>query len=537
MVDRLKEIPKKIMEWWNKFSPKQKTIIVCVLAGVVLAVGILVYALTRPQYEVIMTCETSKETSQVTDILKENAITYKTSQDALTVSVLKSQVGTANLILGANDIVTDTFSSSYGWDNVTSGGFSTTETDKQRNLVHYKEGWMESVLQTNEEIEKAHVSLTVPEDDGTLIAQNIDSSAAVVLELSGEVTPEMATGFAHFIATSLGNASTDKVTIIDSKGNLLFSGETQSSGSGTASSQLAAKQEAENLVKQEVKSVLLGTNLYDNIEVASNLSLDFSTWKEVKHDYTGAEGQTQGVLASEDIFNSESTGGTAGEPGTGSNGENGTTYVIEDGNISSETTTEESRKYLPNETVTEREIPPGLIQYDESSISISAKKFHIYNEEEVRAQGLLADISWEEFQTANAEQVKLDVDEDLYNMVHTATGIPVESITIVAYEAPVFIDEEGSAITATDIITVLLIIAILGVLAFVVIRSMAGRKEEEVPQELSVETLLQSTPQEEMEDIELEGKSEARKMIEKFVDENPEAVANLLRNWLMEDWG
>ena len=54
---------------------------------------------------------------------------------------------------------------------------------------------------------------------------------------------------------------------------------------------------------------------------------------------------------------------------------------------------------------------------------------------------------------------------------------------------------------------------------------------------LSVEDLLQSTQQEELENIELEQKSEARKLIENFVDENPEAVATLLRNWLDEDWG
>lgn len=537
MADRLKEIPKKILEWWNKFSPKQKTMIVCAFAGVIMAIGILVYAVTRPQYEVIMTCETSKETSEVTSILESNAITYKTSPDALTVSVLKNQVSQANLVLGANDIVTSTFNTTYGWDNVTGGGFSTTESDKQRNLVHFKENWMETVLQTNDVIEKAHVSLTVPEDDGTLISKNVDSSAAVVLELTGELEPEMANGFAHFIATSLGNMSTDQITIIDSKGNLLYSGETQSSSSGNASTQLAAKQEAENAVKQEVKSVLLGTNLYDNIEVASNLSLDFSTLKEVTHDYTPAEDQTQGVLASEDLYNSEATGGVAGEPGTGSNGENGSTYVIQDNTTSSETVSEESRKFLPNEKVTEREIPPGLIQYEDSSISISAKKYHIYKEDEVKAQGLLADITWEEFQAANAEQVKLEVDEELYNVVHTATGIPTESITIVAYEAPVFLDAEGLGISATDIVTVLLIIVILGILAFVVIRSMAARKEEEPAEELSVETLLQSTPAEELEDIELNDKSEARKMIEKFVDENPDAVANLLRNWLMDEWG
>ena len=38
-------------------------------------------------------------------------------------------------------------------------------------------------------------------------------------------------------------------------------------------------------------------------------------------------------------------------------------------------------------------------------------------------------------------------------------------------------------------------------------------------------------------EIELEDKSDSRIMIEKFVDENPEAVALLLRNWINEDWG
>ena len=43
--------------------------------------------------------------------------------------------------------------------------------------------------------------------------------------------------------------------------------------------------------------------------------------------------------------------------------------------------------------------------------------------------------------------------------------------------------------------------------------------------------------EEELEDIGFSEKSEARLLIEKFVDENPEAVALLLRNWLNEDWG
>ncbi len=56
--------------------------------------------------------------------------------------------------------------------------------------------------------------------------------------------------------------------------------------------------------------------------------------------------------------------------------------------------------------------------------------------------------------------------------------------------------------------------------------------------ELSVEDLLATTQEEShLDEIELDDKSETRILIEKFVDENPEAVASLLRNWINEEWG
>ena len=48
--------------------------------------------------------------------------------------------------------------------------------------------------------------------------------------------------------------------------------------------------------------------------------------------------------------------------------------------------------------------------------------------------------------------------------------------------------------------------------------------------------MVHSNPGTYLEDMNVESKSETRKMIEKFVDENPESAAALLRNWLNEDW-
>ena len=91
----------------------------------------------------------------------------------------------------------------------------------------------------------------------------------------------------------------------------------------------------------------------------------------------------------------------------------------------------------------------------------------------------------------------------------------------------------------TNYLMIILAVLIGALLIFVIIRGTSPVKVTETEPELSVEDLLATTKENEenLEEIELSDKSETRKMIEKFVDENPEAVAMLLRNWINEDWG
>ena len=77
----------------------------------------------------------------------------------------------------------------------------------------------------------------------------------------------------------------------------------------------------------------------------------------------------------------------------------------------------------------------------------------------------------------------------------------------------------------------------MDILIFVIIRGTSPVEVTELEPELSVEDLLATTQEEALEEIEMGEKSETRILIEKFVDENPEAVASLLRNWINEDWG
>ncbi|MDE7246514.1 MAG: flagellar M-ring protein FliF [Lachnospiraceae bacterium] len=531
MVEKLRELGNKILEWWNRFTSRQKTLIVAVIAVLIIALVVIVTMLTRPKYTLLRECETTKEAAEVRDLLEGESLTYTISDDGLIIHVLEKDISRANLLLGANNIQ----AADYGIENVTDGSFSTTESDKEKKYKVYMEKRLENdVLSMFTAIESARVVLNIPTDDGTLIAQEQEAYASVFLELKDEFSQESAAYLARAIATALGNDTTNNIVIMDMNGNMLFTEDENYSASGMANVQLSVKSEAEKNMINNVRRVILGTNEFDNVEVSPNLVLDFSTQDRTEHTYTPADGQTQGVLSHEDVYSSENTSGVGGVPGTDSNDDD-TTYVLEDNANSSSSVSEESRDYLPNETITTTKTPSGVINYSSSSLSATLLQYTVIREEDAEAQGFLDGVSWEEYKLANTERTRIELDDAFYSIVANATGISQDNITLMAYNENLFFDAEGSPITATDILQIILIIVILALLAFVVLRSMRGEKHEEEEEELSVETLLQSDVQ--LEEISVENESEEKRLINKFVEENPEGAANLLRNWLNEDWG
>ena len=533
ILERLRTLWEKILEWWTKFNARQKTLIISVTAAVIVAVVIVVTIISQPEYETLIVSDNTKQTSEVQNLLDENNITYKTSTDGLTVSVLKEQYSDANILLGANDIPT------VGADveSVFTGGFSTTESDKQKRYKVYLQQYIAESLEGQDNIKSATVTLSIPDNDGTLLAKEKESYASVMLTLkeANSVDEDQAAGLARFIATSIGNDTTQNIVIMDSNGNMLFSGEDTASITGNASSRLSYEAKYDALVRGEIREALVGAKIYDNVQVVPNLDLNWDIIKKTEHTYTPAEGQDQGVLSHRDTYSQTATNSNGDIPGTDTNGE--VTYEYQDHAYSSTQTDEESNDYLPNETITDTQTAGGVINRESSSLGITAIHYVIYNEDDLRTQGLLDGTTFEEFRLSHSDRIKQDVDQDVYSMVSNATGIPEARISIVAYDEPVFVESEQTNFLTSNYMLIILIILILALLAFVVIRSMRSERVPEDQEELSLDSLLQSTQETELEEIDAEGKSEVSLLIEKFVEENPDAVANLLRNWLQEDWG
>lgn len=533
MPEQVQKIWERITEWWKKFSTKQKVLLGSVTATVVLALAILAFIVSTPKMVTLIQCENAAQAGEVKELLDgDEGVPYEMSQDGLTFYVDEKYEGTAAILLGKNSIPTQGFAI----EKVFEGGFSSTEADKTKLYKLYMEEHFAEQLETLSNVEEASVTLDIPYDDGTILAREQDAYAAVILSLSSEMAEEQAYGLAQYIATQLGNDTTDNVLILDSDSNVLYSGADTDTAVGTASSQLSLRAKTENMVKSEVKDVLVGSGLYDHAEVATKLDMDFDQYRETQREFFAPEGQTNGMIGEQSAYESQSIGGAAAVPGTDANDDT-PTYVIEDNAYNETNVTDTTTKYQNNEKVTDRTAATGKVNYDNSSIAIVLKDYVIYDEDTLRRAGELDDMTFEEYIAANSEPVQKEVAEDRYEMIANATGFPVENISILAYDEPIFQYSTGKR-TVSDYLQIILAVLILLLLGYVVFRSTRKDRDTELEEELSVESLLASAKenQETLEDIGYNEKSEIRLLIEKFVEENPEAAASLLRNWLNEEW-
>jgi len=534
MADKLKEIPGKALEWWNKFTSRQKTIIIAIVAVVVFTFVIIIYTFSRPQYVRLDTYEDSATAAKIVEILNDAGITHKESADARTIDVLKNQLPQANMAIASEGYVPGSLK--YG--DVVEVGMSTTSADRENQYTVFRQMELENMFAKTMPVKDVTVTFNRQSSSGRLSDMDSEDFAYIQVTVTEDFTSANAAAMAKAAATFLGNETTANITILDQDSNILFSGGDDYSTAGIAHSLQELQNQAESMLSNQVRRVIYGTRQYDMVEVTSHLVMDYASYEETIKEYSAPDGRTEGMLAEQRQFESESTNGVEGVPGTDSNGEGGNlnTYVNPDSANSEASTSESESKYLPNERSRYETSPAGGIDYANSSMSISMITYHEYYEEQVDAQGLLDGISWEEFKAANSADIRTTVDDEFYNMAAHATGIDRERITIIAYESPIFFDKEGLNVEATDVLSVVMIILILALLAFVVLRSMKSKQATTEEEELSVESMLQSNP-DAVEDIDVETKSETRKMIEKFVDDNPDAAANLLRNWLNEDWG
>ena len=534
MQDRFKQLLNKILEMWNKYTKKQKTIILSTVGAVVIMLLLLAYFFGRTTYTRWRTFEDVGVAKSVDQLLTESGIAHKIADDSVTIYVDSTKTVEANYAIVGSSLMQE---GRVTLEQLLESDMSTTNYEKNLKSAEYTMAELESYIRNFDGVDDAQVRYIPIDRTSTILDENKEIQCSIFLTINSKfntaVAPE---GIAVTVANALGNKTLESVKIIDQHGKMLYSGpeDEQTASLNTQHEQWV---QTNNFYRDAVQryGLFLG---FDYVDAEFNLDINYDRIEEYLHEYLPADGQEQGLQSIYEHVASENTAGTADIPGTDSNDEND--YYIQTngtGNSSYEST---KIQYLSSERTT-RTMRSLNILKENSSGAIVLKRVRQYSERDLEVLGLLGEMTYEEYKIRNSQPVQITDEEliaDYLEAFSMATGIDVTRLAIRIIEIPNYVELPEEGFNWNLILTILLFVIIIGLLIFVVFRVSKPEEVIETEPELSVEKLLATTKENQsLEDLEFGESSETKRMIEKFVDENPEAVAALLRNWLSDDWG
>lgn len=527
--DKVKDAQKKIIEFWKKYDKKQKTLIISITMAVILAIIILAVIITRPNYVELITCDDTLAASEVKTALDGSGYKYQITNNGLTFKVLEADLNNATYLIAQGGYTASGYDET-SINDALSGGFSSTSSDKDRLYQKYLEDKMKNVLEGLDFVNSAKVTFSLPAEKLSFLAKKEETSVAVTIDLRGSLPDGAGSSMANYIAAAVGNDTTNNIVIIDSQGNVLFQGNATDMVEGVSASEREKIMALyENRMIDNINRLVARTPLYQEVAVSPSFEYDFTLVNKEEIEYSNPNN----LKINDYIYEMSGGSVSGGIPGTDSN-DNDTTYTISGTDGSQTTVNIQKNQYALNSITQTTEGIRGTLIKDQSSMAIVLRQYVVYNEDDVRQSGQLDNMTWEEFKQANGASTEIAVQDSYVEMLKKGS---IDDISVIAYQVPMFNDSEASQRTIRDYLPIILAVVILAMLGFVVWKSLKPVEVTEVDAGLSVDELLTATQEAQaVEDIDLNEKSEVRKAIEKFVDENPEAVALLLRNWLNDDW-
>jgi len=539
MRDRLLGIVNRARDRWNALGKNQKLQIIVIAAVFVLALILTVYLATRTKMVMLVDNKDLTVISSMQRAVGDAGIRSRTTADGRGLEVDAKMATQAQVILAEQNLMSDSSGNLFTYqDALTYSGMGTTETIKKENLKKAKESSLSQALRTFNGITHAVVTLTLP-DNARFFREPVDQARASALITTARTLDKAeALGVANFLRASVDGLTMDNIEIIDQNYNLVYSGSQQQYGG--AGNALEQEQQRKSEMEMKLRAQL--APLADEIKVTANLRFDWSRTSSSSVQFQSPnQGSDTGLVSSETVTSESATGTqTGGAPGIGSN--NQTTPQYQAGAEAPSTAKANSRSsdYALNRTDTHTETSFGDLMPGQSSIAVMLYYHPIYDEALLTQSGGLGGQTWDQFKAATLTR-ELPVDQSIIDNVVAATGIA--NVSVKAYEIPHFADALRTPMNAQQIVIFVILALLILLLAYGIISKARPVEITEVEPELSVEDLLVSTQMEDeraraaekMLDIDFTKESETKKQIEKFVSEKPEAVAQLLRNWLGDD--
>lgn len=537
-VNNCKQWGEKLKGMWSNLSLNQKVLFTGVALLILVAIVVLAgYAGKEDPYQVLYAELDEKDAATVVEKLGEMKIKYKLEDGGTTILVPPAAKDSARLKLAAENIPRG----ESGFELFENSSFGETQTDKKVKYQAALQGELARSIQSLDKIKAAKVNLALPEE--SLFSDNEqETKASVVINTQDDskLTPKEVQAITNLVANSVKNLKPENVVIVDQNGNLVSDDLPLdvSNVGDVVKMQLTMKRDFEKAKEEAIQSMLDKVLGKDNAVVRVNAELDFDNKEQVDEHYThDPEGP---FVISENIkkdSGTETKGGQPGVPGTDNNIPQYEEVNTEEG-VSTWDKSEKTVNYNINRTETVTRFSLGDIQYDYLTVSVFVNRAGTENNN-----------------LGDSEEEKI---EKIRGIVATACGLREnrqnENVRLQDNISVAFIDfytepvrETGSRSALEKLATnpyapwILAFMAILLiVLVWLLIRRIVGKDAEQAGEVDGFETIVEDSIN--MADIidqnltpEEKEKQRIREEVNKFIDENPENAAQVIKVWLLED--
>ena len=524
----LVSIKQKIKDLWSNLDKSQKVRVYLISAILVVAISASILLVTKSEYVPLISSADVKEIGEMSKILDEKKIPYKVTDDRKSITVDKKNNDKAQAAL-----VQQGYPKSSGMtfdDAFSKIKINSTESDKKKLWDEYMAKNLSSKLKMLENVEEANVTLVMPEQSIFITGNKPNkATASVIVKTKSELTPKQIDGIVRMVASSVQNLETKDVTVVDTNGNVLTTDKTNVDNGTSYQYEMTLKKKSE--LEKNLRDMFNGRfSVFEGVRVSVNPVLDFNKQKTTSSEILLPEGMTNGAIISRKDVKESITNGNpaAAAPGTATNPGTGTvpTYQTGTGANSNYDKSDLTENFDYTKKQTDLEKSLGDVVSDKTTGAITL----LYGDKVKDASGLTPEF---------LQKIK--------EIASSSTGIPANNFSVTTLQVnPEVITPPTLQDTISQSIQKYGLFALLALLILGMIIAVIPRKKKiimqqpafaEVASTKSVQPLFYKNElEDELPEIQVDETSEVKKQIDKFVKQNPDAVAQLLRNWLADDW-
>lgn len=239
---------------------------------VVAVIGLGALYLNRPAYETLYVGLERSDVNQIGMVLGEAGISFDVGADGTTVSVSAGSTAKARMLLAEKGLPTSANAGYELFDNV--GSLGLTSFMQQITRVRALEGEISRTIQSISGVKAARVHIVLSER-ANFRREEQQPSASVVIRYAGVDAGRTAMSIRHLVAAAVPALSAERVTVLDSAGNLLATGDDPSNTN--AARTLGIEQSVEAQIEENIRRALTPYLGPDNFRASVKADINTDT--------------------------------------------------------------------------------------------------------------------------------------------------------------------------------------------------------------------------------------------------------------------